>query len=68
MGDGLLEGEIFMILKEVKILIKQWRSEDNQSTSSTALGYRSLPPEGVLTMVTNQQVVSGGRSLFIRLS
>ena len=40
--DELLNGEIFYILKETKVVIERWRQEFNRLRPHSSLGYR--PP------------------------
>ena len=47
--DELLNREIFTTLEEARVLIEQWRREYNQLRSHSALGYRPLAPETILT-------------------
>jgi putative transposase len=43
--DELLKGEIFMTLKEAKILAERWRWEHNHIRPHSSLGYRPPAPE-----------------------
>jgi len=43
--DELLKREIFMNLKEAKILVERWRWEYNHVRPHSSLGYRPLAPE-----------------------
>ena len=46
--DELLNGEIFYTLKEVKVLIEQWRNHYNTVRPHSALGYRPPAPMAIL--------------------
>ncbi len=46
--DELLNGEIFTILIEARILIEQWRREYNQVRPHSSLGYRPPAPEVII--------------------
>ena len=46
--DELLKGEIFYTLKEVQILLEQWRRHYNQVRPHSALGYKPPAPEAIL--------------------
>ena len=46
----LIERDIFMTLKEAKILIEQRRNEYNQVRPHSALGYRPPAPEAKLSL------------------
>ena len=48
--DELLNGEIFYSLKEVQILIEQWRRHYNTKRPHSAPGYRPPAPETVVPM------------------
>ena len=50
-GNGYIEsfnGEIFYTLKEVKVLIEQWRNHYNTVRPHSALGYRPPAPMAIL--------------------
>ena len=46
--DELLNREIFMTLKEAKVLIEQWRQEYNHIRLHSSLGYRPPAPEVIM--------------------
>ncbi len=48
--DELLNGEVFTMLTEAKIIIEQWRREYNQVRPHSALGYRPPAPETKLSL------------------
>ena len=48
--DELLNGEIFYTLKEVQIIIEQWRKHYNTKRPHSALGYRPPAPETIVPM------------------
>jgi putative transposase len=48
--DELLNGEVFYTLKEAQIIIEQWRKHYNTKRPHSALGYRPLAPESIITM------------------
>jgi transposase InsO family protein len=48
--DELLNREIFTTLTEAKVLIEQWRREYNQVRPHSALGYRPLAPEAIISV------------------
>ena len=50
--DELLNGEIFYILKEAKVLIERWRHHYNTVRPHSALGYRPPAPEAILPRVS----------------
>ena len=52
MRDQLLNREVFTTLEEAKVLIEQWRKEDNQIRQHSARNYCPPAPETILTMVT----------------
>ena len=45
--DELLNGEIFYILKETKVVIERWRQEFNRLRPHSSLGYRPPAPETI---------------------
>ena len=45
--DELLDRELFTMLKEAKVLVKQWRREYNEFRPSTAKGYQSPAPVAI---------------------
>jgi putative transposase len=45
---GLLDGEIFMTLKEAQVVIEQWRKEYNQIRPHSSLGYKPPAPRATL--------------------
>ena len=45
--DELLNGEIFYILKEAKVVIERWRQEFNRLRPHSSLGYRPPAPETI---------------------
>ena len=47
--DELLDRELFDTLWEVQVLTEQWRHEYNHQRPHSALGYRPLAPEAILT-------------------
>jgi hypothetical protein len=47
--DELLNGEIFLSLKEAQILIEQWRKHYNTIRSHSALNFRLPAPKPRLT-------------------
>ena len=47
----LLDGEIFMTLKEAQVLIENWRQEYNQIRPHASLGYKPPAPESFRPMV-----------------
>lgn len=47
----LLNGEIFMTLKEAQIVIERWRQEYNQIRPHASLGYRPPAPESFEPMI-----------------
>lgn len=46
--DELLNGELFVSLREARILIEAWRREYNQVRPHSSLGYRPPAPEAVM--------------------
>lgn len=48
--DELLNGEIFMTLREAQCLIERWRWEYNTFRPHSALGYRPPAPEATLPL------------------
>jgi transposase InsO family protein len=48
--DELINGEIFATMTEARILIEQWRREYNTFRPHSALDYRPLVPEAILTL------------------
>lgn len=44
-ADELLKREVFMTLKEAKILVERWRCEYNHIRPHSSLGYRPPAPE-----------------------
>ena len=46
----LLNGEVFYTLKEVRIIIEQWRKHYNTKRPHSALGCRPLAPQSIITM------------------
>ena len=46
--DELLNGEIFSILKEAKMMIEQWRTHYNTIRPHSSLGYRPPAPQTIL--------------------
>ena len=46
--DELLDREVFYTLKEVEVVVEQWRRDYNQIRSHSALGYRPPAPEAIL--------------------
>ena len=46
--DELLDREVFYTLKEVEVVVDQWRREYNQVRPHSALGYRPPAPEAIL--------------------
>ena len=46
--DELLDREVFYTLKEVEVVVEQWRREYNQIRPHSALGYRPPAPEAIL--------------------
>lgn len=46
--DGLLNGEIFDMLREAKVLIEAWGGDYNSIRSHSSLGYRAPVPEAKL--------------------
>ncbi len=48
--DELLNGEVFYSLREVQILIEQWRKHYNTKRPHSALGYRPPAPETIIPM------------------
>jgi transposase InsO family protein len=51
--DELLNGEIFYSLKEVKIIIEQWRKHYNTQRPHSSLGYRPPTLESFIPMDQN---------------
>lgn len=45
---GLLDGEIFMTLKEAQVLIEEWRREYNHIRPHSSLGYKPPVPKATL--------------------
>jgi len=56
MRDELLNGEIFYILKEARIVIDMWRKEYNTIRPHSALGYRPPVPETIMIPATQIQL------------
>ncbi|MEO1848496.1 MAG: integrase core domain-containing protein, partial [Pseudomonadota bacterium] len=50
--EELLNGEIFYRLKEVQIIIEEWRKHYNTKRPHSALGYRPPAPETIVPMAT----------------
>ncbi len=48
--DELLNGEVFYSLREVQILIEEWRKHYNTKRLHSALGYRPPAPEIIVPM------------------
>ena len=46
--DELLDREVFYTLKEVEVVVEQWRRDYNQIRPHSALGYRPPAPEAIL--------------------
>ena len=46
--DELLNGEIFCSLREVQIIIEQWRRHYNQERPHSSLGYKPPAPEVIV--------------------
>ena len=46
--DELLNGEIFYILKEVGVVIEEWRRHYNTIRPHSALGWKSPAPETIV--------------------
>ncbi|MDP6549413.1 MAG: transposase, partial [Dehalococcoidia bacterium] len=46
--DEFLDREIFYTLKEVQVLVEQWRQTYNRIRPHSALGYRPPAPEATL--------------------
>ncbi len=46
--DELLNGELFMSLREARVVIEAWRREYNQVRSHSSLAYRPPAPEVVM--------------------
>ena len=46
--DELLDREVFYTLKEVEVVVEQWRREYNQVRPHSALRYRPPAPEAIL--------------------
>lgn len=46
--DELLNGEIFYILEEAKVVIESWRRQYNTARSHSSLSYKPPVPEAVL--------------------
>ena len=44
----LLDREVFYTLKEVEVVVEQWRRDYNQIRPHSALGYRPPAPEAIL--------------------
>ena len=44
----LLDREVFYTLKEVEVVVEQWRREYNQIRPHSALWYRPPAPEAIL--------------------
>ena len=47
--DELLNGEIFLTLREAQVLVERWRWHYNRVRPHSALGYRPPAPEALLT-------------------
>jgi len=47
--DELLNGEIFMTLREAKVLIERWRNHYNTKRPHSSLGYRPPAPQALNT-------------------
>ncbi len=45
--DELLNGEIFMTLREAKVLIERWRNHYNTKRPHSSLGYRPPAPQTI---------------------
>ena len=50
MRDELLNGEIFYSLREAQIIIESWRKHYNTKRPHSALGYRQLAPEAIISL------------------
>lgn len=48
--DELLNGEVLYSLKEVQIIIEQWRKHYNTKRPHPALGYKPPAPEAIMPM------------------
>ena len=48
--DELLNGEIFYILKEARVVIEQWRRHYNTVRPHSALGWKPPAPETIVPM------------------
>jgi len=49
--DELLNGETFYSLKEVQIVIEQWRKHSNTVRPHSALNYRPPAPQNIRALV-----------------
>jgi len=57
MGDELLNGEIYGILSEARVVIENWRREYNRVRPHSSLGYRPPAPEAFALGTLTLQVV-----------
>ncbi len=58
--DGLLNGEIFTTLLEVKVLIENWRREYNTIRPHSSLGYK---PPALEAIMPNSRYLGGRLTL-----
>ena len=56
--DELLKRELFMTLKEAKVLAECWRYEYNHIRPHSSLGYRPPAPEAKMSEILTLQAVS----------
>ncbi len=60
LGDELLDGEIFYLLKETQVLIERWRQHYNTVRPHSALGYRPPAPQTIVPKRTDPAFAMDG--------